>query len=308
MTSPGVALTGTTGFLGSAVHDALSRLGLPTTVLARDVARTPVAPSTRAVPGNLGDPAALAALCRGADVLVHAASYVGSDTALQEAVNVTGTRDLMAAARDAGVRRVVYLSTAGVYAGRLGPGHSEERAVVAPRSTLSASRRAAEEVVLAAGGVVLRPHLVHGRGDRWFLAPLLAAMARTGAWIGDPGSLLSTIGRERLGELTALLALGDAPGGVYHAAEPEPVTVRDLVTEVHRRAGLAVPAAVLSRDEALTRLAPLGVTAAQLDLVTGASWYDSTKVWQTTGVSPARLGVPLLLPEAVDEYAAVLTR
>ncbi len=74
----------------------------------------------RFIEGDIRDPAACAAACRGVDYVLHHAA-LGSvprsieDPALTNAVNVAGTLNVLAAARDAGARRVVYASSSSVY-------------------------------------------------------------------------------------------------------------------------------------------------------------------------------------------------
>jgi nucleoside-diphosphate-sugar epimerase len=299
-----VALTGSTGFIGSAILRSLVPVA-PTTVLRR---QAPPAPGpARVVVGGLADAPALVELCSGADVLVHAASYVGDDPARQVDTNVRGTERVVAAARRAGVRRIVLLSTAGVYGGDLGAGRVEGDRAERPRSELSASRLAAEHVVLDAGGVVLRPHLVHGQGDRWFLAPLLAAVQRLGAWIGEPDAPQSCVGRARLGALAAALALDPVAPGVYHAAEERPTTVRRLVEPVLRQAGASAPEHALGGEAAAAALAPLGVTRAQVALVERGSWFSTAKLWGALSASGPRFALPdVAEPEDPAWYAAAL--
>ncbi len=119
------------------------------------------------VRGDLSDPPSLRGVCADTDVLVHCATRIGGDAETVEAVNDLGTRALVEEAVRSGVGRIVYVSTAAVY-GR-GPfrGVRPGQVPIAPASATSRTRAAAERHVLDAGGLVLRPHLVHGEGDRW---------------------------------------------------------------------------------------------------------------------------------------------
>src|SRR5207247_4775591 len=105
-----VALTGGTGFVGRHVAAMLVARGHGVRVLARDPARARFLsdPKVELVRGGLADSAALARLARGADALVHLVGLLveqGSETFA--AVHVAGTRAVLAAARDAGVRRFI---------------------------------------------------------------------------------------------------------------------------------------------------------------------------------------------------------
>lgn len=312
---PRVALTGGTGFIGTAVLASLLTQGFPTAVLARDPAAIqpsgmwlgdapwPRTRSLRVVAGHLADSDALETLCAEARILIHAASYVGPDADLQRNINVDGTRALMNAARRRGVQRIVYVSTAGVYGGKLGPGYSESEATASPRSSLSRSRLDAEHIVLSSGGIVIRPHLVHGTGDRWFLTPLLAATLRLQAWIGGPDVALSTIGRTRLGGLIVSAGL-HASTGIYHAAERSPARVRDLVEPVLRRLGTSLPERVLSPTAAAAKLRPFGITQEQIDLIGRDSWFQTERLWSVRDRARFPTSMSgLRVPEGVDWYA-----
>lgn len=109
-------ITGATGFVGSAVLRALLRRGEPVRVLVRpssslrlleglavDIAR-----------GDLADPASCRGALRGCAALFHVAAdyrlWVPQPEAMYR-TNVDGTRALLLAAAEAGVRRIVYTSS-----------------------------------------------------------------------------------------------------------------------------------------------------------------------------------------------------
>jgi dihydroflavonol-4-reductase len=110
-------VTGGSGFVGRAVVLELLAAGREVRVLARNpdhpaLANLPV----EAVRGDLLDPASLAAALRGCDRLFHVAADYRlwvPDPEEMYTVNVQGTKDLLAAAAEAGVSRVVYTSTVG---------------------------------------------------------------------------------------------------------------------------------------------------------------------------------------------------
>ncbi len=109
-------LTGGTGFLGSAVARALLARGHRVVALVRRETPRGVLEGLDVayVPGDLTDPASLAAGLRECDGLVHcAADYriFVPDPAGMWAANVTGTEALMRAALAAGVKRIVHVSS-----------------------------------------------------------------------------------------------------------------------------------------------------------------------------------------------------
>jgi len=100
-------VTGATGFVGSAVARALLAAGEPVRALVRPN-------SVRGLPGDLDDPASLAPAVAGCTALFHVAAdyrlWVPEPDAMYR-TNVDGTRALLVAAAEAGVRRIVYTSS-----------------------------------------------------------------------------------------------------------------------------------------------------------------------------------------------------
>lgn len=301
--NPTVLLTGGTGFVGGAIRGAADEVGVPLRLLVRDGRR--FEPSRDVVVGDLSDAASVDAALRGIDTVIHAASYVGHDPDLQRRVNVAGTEILVDRARRHGVRALLYVSTFGVYGGRLAPGAPESEARPSPRSALSASRFEAEQLVLAAGGAVIRPALVYGEGDRWVLGPLVKLIRHLGAWIEGGGQRVSAIDRETLGRLIVGLIGPAAAGGVFHAAMPSPVTVAELAGALMDTVGIERPTSSISRSEASERLGAIGVEASVIEMVTRDNWLDAHKIWAATGL-PEPVANVRLTQAAVRHYAGVL--
>jgi nucleoside-diphosphate-sugar epimerase len=85
--------------------------------------------------------------CQGIDTLLHTASYVGTDLEQATAANDHGTTALLREATRAGVRHIIYISTAAVYGH--GPHHNvePEHLTPAPLSPASQTRLAAENTM-----------------------------------------------------------------------------------------------------------------------------------------------------------------
>ena len=107
MMSDEVFLTGATGFVGGHVLDALLKSGYSVRALVRgSPRRLPARPGLTVVSGDVRDGGALVPSLRGCRFLVHVAaaySFAPRDRRQMGAVNVTGTRSLLEAARLAGV-------------------------------------------------------------------------------------------------------------------------------------------------------------------------------------------------------------
>ena len=112
-------VTGATGFVGSAVARALVKSGQKVRVLARPRSnrRNLDGLPVEIAEGSLDDAKSLAAAVAGCRYLFHVAAdyrlWVPDPEAMYR-VNVLGTRELMLAARAAGIERIVYTSSVAV--------------------------------------------------------------------------------------------------------------------------------------------------------------------------------------------------
>src|SRR5947208_11316138 len=108
-------VTGGSGFIGGRLIERLVRDGWRVRALARaDAAAARVEElGAEAVHGDLENGAALRAGAHGCAYAFHAAAHLGADTdfAAFERVNVGGTKNVLAACRDAEVRRFVHVGT-----------------------------------------------------------------------------------------------------------------------------------------------------------------------------------------------------
>ncbi|WP_327069965.1 NAD(P)-dependent oxidoreductase [Kitasatospora sp. NBC_01250] len=298
-----IVLTGATGFIGSAVLAELTRYqsadpaGAPLQV--RVLGRTRPGPVPGAevewVRADLASPDSLRGVCEGADALLHLASYIGPDAAVGEAVNRHGSAALLAEARLSAVRRIVQLSTAAVYGAGPHRGIAVGEVEPAPVSAASRSRLAGEEFALAAGGIVLRPGLILGAGDRWVVPALADAVARVPARWDGGRALLSLVGVGSLARLlVALLTAHGRPapeagrGVVRHAGHPVPVRLGDLLARLAEAGVLPAVQEDWSWSRSVERLrATEGwVSERQFSLLGQDHWYRSEEVWRAAGCAP----------------------
>ncbi|MFF7948663.1 NAD-dependent epimerase/dehydratase family protein [Streptomyces griseorubiginosus] len=291
-----ILVVGGTGFIGSAVVRELLKPtsgeapGAGLLVLSRrELPQWMTSAGARRIPGDLMDPESLRHCADGVDTVLHLASYVGRDPDLCEAVNAEGTRALARAARGA---RLLYVSTASVYG--TGPHRAvkEGKLTPAPASAASASRLRAEESVRAQGGIVLRPNLVYGAGDRWFVPTLVRLLRKAPVWAEGGRARSSLISVQELARVVGEFARcrwNEADrGAVYHVNHPRPVTMRSIGTQVCRGLSLPVPDTDLPRAahwELASRLLP-GLTHHQHALLTDDHFYESGRVWQRLGLDP----------------------
>lgn len=108
-----IAITGATGFIGSALIPILLEQGHTLRLLTRRPI-TEAPPGVTWVQGDLENAASLAALTRGASVVIHLAAVISVSDKPDPRVhhlNTAGTEAILTAAREAGVRRFIHLSS-----------------------------------------------------------------------------------------------------------------------------------------------------------------------------------------------------
>ncbi|MEP7358973.1 MAG: NAD-dependent epimerase/dehydratase family protein, partial [Anaerolineales bacterium] len=114
-----VLVTGGTGFVGGALARRLRAEGAAVTALGRSRAAGALLErdGIAFVAADLADAAAVAAACRGQDWVFHAGALAApwGPYALFYAANVTGTENVVRGCQQHGVRRLIHVSTPGVY-------------------------------------------------------------------------------------------------------------------------------------------------------------------------------------------------
>ena len=161
-----ILVTGGTGFVGSHLLRRLAQTEPAGTVrtLVRNRAKAAVPAGVEVVEGDITKPESLAAAVVGVDVVIHAAAITGDRkepySGAYDRINRVGTENLVAAAKQAGVNRLVVLSGLGCRP--------------APAGTYMATRWGMEQAVRRSGipFVILQPSVLFGDG-----APFVSALA-----------------------------------------------------------------------------------------------------------------------------------
>lgn len=178
-----ILVTGVSGFIGARLARRLVERGDRVVGLLRAssdrslIADLLVAGKLEAVEGDVRDPASVERATPGCDVVVHTAgdvSYWSRDRERQHAINVDGTRNVIAAARKAGVTRFLHTSSVAAVGipDRGDPPAREDSPWNAGSSGIGyfTTKRAAEELVMDAArrgfpAVIVNPAYVIGPGD-----------------------------------------------------------------------------------------------------------------------------------------------
>jgi nucleoside-diphosphate-sugar epimerase len=247
-----VFVTGGSGFIGRVLVRRLLDEGHAVLVLVRNAASAEVvtALGARPVTGQLTDPATWQDAVTGSEVVFHLAAEtdITADRARHELVTVEGTRAVVAAARFAGVPRLVHCgSEAALLAGEPLL-EVDETAPLRPDSeaAYSATKAAAEQIVLDANGpglatVSIRPRFVWGPDSSLIEGLVAAARAGQFAWI-DGGRHLTDV--THVANAVEGLMLGwtmARPGQAYFVTDQHRVVLREFLEEQFASHGLDTP-------------------------------------------------------------------
>jgi nucleoside-diphosphate-sugar epimerase len=260
-------VTGAAGFIGSHLVDALLARGArvrgfdnfatgrPENLPSRD-------PQFELVEADLRDPEACRKACRGAAYVFHQAALGSVPRSLADpgstiGVNVAGTANVLAACRDAGVRRIVYASSSSVYGDseRLPKREGEEGLPMSPYALSKLMNEQLADMFARAFGleaIGLRYFNVYGpRQDpegqyaavipRFFRA-YLAGEAPVVYGDGLQSRDFTFVDDAVRANLLAAAAPFDACGRAYNVAGGQGVTVVELARAIRELLGGGPPA------------------------------------------------------------------
>jgi nucleoside-diphosphate-sugar epimerase len=318
-------VTGAGGFTGSHLVEHLARSGHQVRALVRP-GTDPTPPAgvpVEYIEADLGDGTPLDAATRGADVVVHAAAVYrreGIPRELFRRVNVEGTRRLLEAAKRAGVRRFIHVSTVGVQ-GNITDPPATESAPYAPGDHYQASKRDAEILALdffrseGLPGTVVRPTGIYGPGDLRFLKLFRAIARGTFVMLGRGHTLYQLCYVDDLVRGIVLAAERDAAvGEVFTIGGAEYLPIRELVARIAQTLGrpvprLRMPVAPVRAAAFLCEAAcrPLGVEPPiyrrRVDFFTKHRAFDISKARRLLGYEP-RVPLDDGLRRTADWYRA----
>lgn len=286
-----VLVTGGTGFVGPKVVHALRAREHDVRALVRDPGRAGRLESwgCEIVEGDLTNVESLRRAAAGVDAVVHLVAIIHGRAEDFRRVMEQGTRDLLAAASAADVRRFVLMSALGT---------SEENRDLVPYFH---AKWEMEQAVRAGGieHVVLRPSFVFGRDGG--ILPMLVRQVR---WspvtpvVGDGTQRLQPIWVEDVAEVFArAVEQPAATGGTFELGGPDAVSWNELYGRIRtvlgaRRATLHLPVGLVRAGATVAeRLPGAPITRDQLTMLVegGDQVCDPGPAQEAFGVRPIGL-------------------
>jgi uncharacterized protein YbjT (DUF2867 family) len=284
-------VTGGTGFVGPRIVHALREREQPVRALVRRPtersAATLASWGSELVQGDLGDAASLRRAVEGAEVVVHLVSIrQGSDEDFRRVMD-RGTRDLVAAAKEAGVGRFVLMSALGT---------SEETKDLVPYYR---SKWAMEQTVRGSGieHVIFRPSFVFARDGG--ILPTFRRLARVAPVTPIIGSGQQRIQPIWLDDVAAYFAAGvdkpEAANTTFELGGPDAVTWNEFWERLkralgQRRPSVHVPTRLMRLNALVTERLPGNIPLTR-DLLTMLEHGDNVT---TNDDAVQTFGLPLV--------------
>lgn len=236
-----ILITGANGFVGQACLRALYPACGPNSLAAlvhRHQDGLAAFEALRTVQGGLEALPDLHEALANVETIVHLATkHRDEDGSGFSVTNVAGTQAVIDFARAVGARRIIYLSSTGVY-GHRSCIDGDEHLPVRPDTAYGHSKARAEALLMRAHGpdlqtMILRHRFVIGEGDRFVIPRFIRAAQRLPILPGGGRALLSFIGVDDLAEVVhRLCALEEWPDEgplVFHVTNGEAISMLQLL-------------------------------------------------------------------------------
>ena len=257
-----VFLTGATGYIGSAVAEALQKAGHKVTGLARSAekAKQLEVQGIRPAVGDLLKPETIAAPARSASGVIHTANTNDVNSAKADAA---AAHAILQALESSGGSGKPFVYTSGVWVfGSTGANVADERTPLNP-TPLVAHRAAVEQEILGSKNrgvraIVIRPALVFGRGGNGVLNMLRQSARENGAvrFVGDGQNRWPFVDVDDLAQLYVLALEKAPPGSLYNGSHGPSYRVREVAEAASIGAGAKGKTESWPLEEARKKLGP----------------------------------------------------
>ncbi len=246
-----IFVTGASGFVGGAAAQAFGSSEHTVWAMSRSAASDLVIAERGATPVRCDLENVTAEHIGDAEAVVHCAAFVEQWGPVEawKRFNVDGTARMLNAARDAGAKRFIHISTESVlWRGQHLRG-ADETYPRAPKSPYpySWTKARAEELVENANAadfqtIILRPRFIWGPGDTTLL-PVIEHMAKSGQWqwIDNGKAKTSTTHIANLVHAIELALTKGTGGQVYFILDDGTRTMKEIISAIAATRGIALP-------------------------------------------------------------------
>jgi nucleoside-diphosphate-sugar epimerase len=296
-----IFLTGATGYIGSAVLDALIKGGHQVTAMARDKEKAERLAARGATPvvADLSTPKRYLAAMKAADVVVYAASDASPKRVQLEKQALETMLAALAQASQADGKTRTFIYTSGVWVLGRAVKAADESAPLSPPEHV-AWRPAHEELVLSSFSsklrtVVVRPGIVYG-GGRGIVSDLIKDALNGLVRVVGPGKNRWPLVYDRdLGDLYVRILESPTAAGIFHANDEADERVSDIVDAIAAQVPQKPDIRFMPMEEAHKKL------GGYADAVALDQKVRSPKA-RALGWTPTKTGVVSSVARLVEEF------
>jgi len=229
-----ILVTGGTGFVGSHVIRRLRKADVPVRAVVRSPGKAQALKDlgVDVVPGDVSDKASLERAASGCERVIHLVGIIQETSgATFQGVHVEGTRNVIEAAKKAGVRHFFYQSALGTRPGA--------------KSEYHKTKWEAEELVRASAipYTILRPSLIYGPGDQFTIR--LSEMIRLSPVLPVIGSGKSKVQPIFIDDVAACIVKAVTSdcclNEIYEIGGPEQLTYEEVTAAIADALGVKRP-------------------------------------------------------------------
>ena len=303
-------VTGGAGFIGSNLVRQLVADGHDVTVLDSLLSgfrsNLDPFPQVRFIEGDIRDDKVVAEAVKGADVVFHMAASVGNKRSIEHplidaGINVMGTLTVLEAARQAGVRKIVASSSAGIF-GELKTLPIKEDHPVEPDTPYGSTKLCMEKLCLAYAklydieAVCLRYFNVYGQNQRFDaygnVIPIFAFKMLRGEPLtifGDGEQTRDFINVKDVVQANIKAATAQGVSGAFNIGSGDRITINRLVELLRLASGLEPPVVYQAPrpGDVLHSLAEISAARSLLGFVPSVSMEEGLKVYMSWAAAEA---------------------
>ncbi|OCQ98380.1 oxidoreductase [Nostoc sp. MBR 210] len=213
--------------------------------------------NVEAIAGNITDPKVAQKACQGVDIVLHTAQLTQEAGPIKEfrEINVNGTLTIAKAAKNAGVKTFVHLSSAMVYGFDYPDGVSETGPLSGDNNPYCQTKIEAEQELLPLnsspdfGVIVIRAGDVYGPGCiPWIIRPLLMMRQKLFAYANDGQGVINHLYIDNLIDAIFLAIQKEAYGEVFNITDGQQTSWKEYFMRLAATEGLQAPMSV-PKDE-----------------------------------------------------------
>jgi nucleoside-diphosphate-sugar epimerase len=207
--------------------------------------------------GNVTDPATAQMACQGVDIVLHTAEIAKEGGSLDQfrEINVSGTINMAQAAKNAGVKTFIHISSVLVYGFNYPDRVTEDGPLCGEKNAYCQTKIEAEKALLELndpanfGIIILRPGDVYGPGSiPWIVRPLVMMRQRLFAYANEGRGVINHTYIDNLIDAIFLAIEKETYGEIFNVTDGQETTWKDYFTRLADMAGLPAPFS-LPKDE-----------------------------------------------------------